>query len=142
VLLVAGDGSCRAALAARQVDGVRFLGPTHDPVPYLQAADCFVLPSETEGLPNALLEAMAAGLPCVTTAIGGSSEAVRDGVEGWLVRPGDSAALAHALADALGRDHRSSLGAAARIRATELYSLETNADRLANLYGQITAARR
>jgi glycosyltransferase involved in cell wall biosynthesis len=142
VLLVAGDGSCHDTLVATQVDGVRFLGPTHDPVACLQAADCFVLPSETEGLPNALLEAMAAGLPCVTTAIGGSSEAVRDGLEGWLVEPGDVASLADALAEALSREHRSSLGVAARARASALYSLESNADRLANLYRQLVAARR
>ena len=55
---------------AEPLSAVRFLGEQRDPLPFLQAADCFTLPSYTEGLPISLLEAMATGLPCVATAIG------------------------------------------------------------------------
>ena len=60
-------------------------------------ADLFVLPSLLEGLPIALLEAMALGLPCLTTRVNAIPEAVRHGVNGWLIKPGDAQALAQAI---------------------------------------------
>jgi glycosyltransferase involved in cell wall biosynthesis/O-antigen/teichoic acid export membrane protein len=140
VLLIVGDGCERAALTrqAEQMSGVRFLGEQRDPLPFLQAADCFTLPSYTEGLPISLLEAMATGLPCVATAIGGISDAVDEQV-GALVPPGDAARLSEALvqmlrldADSLGR-----LGAAARQRVVERYAVEANAAALDRLYARV-----
>ena len=64
---------------------------------FYSSADCFVLPSLDEGMPNALLEAMAAGLPIVATDVAGSSELVKEGVNGLLVPPASPAALAQAL---------------------------------------------
>jgi glycosyltransferase involved in cell wall biosynthesis len=63
----------------------------------LGEADIVCLPSYREGLPKSLLEAMAAGLPCVTTDVPGCREAVRNGENGWLVPPRDPQALARAL---------------------------------------------
>jgi glycosyltransferase involved in cell wall biosynthesis len=136
-LAIAGEGVQRDELERRGVAGVSFLGPIREPAPLMQAADCFVLPSYTEGLPNALLEALASGLPCVATTIGGSSEAVRDGVEGYLVPPGEPGPLARALVEALSGDAHQRLGDAARARAAALYSLESNADRLVEVYRRL-----
>jgi glycosyltransferase involved in cell wall biosynthesis len=136
-LAIAGQGEQREQLERRGAASVSFLGPVRDPASLMQAADCFVLPSYTEGLPNALLEALASGLPCVTTTIGGSSEAVRESVEGHLVPPGEPGPLARALVAALSGDARDRLGTAARARATALYSLESNADRLVEVYRRL-----
>jgi glycosyltransferase involved in cell wall biosynthesis len=69
--------------------------------PYLAALDLFVLPSAWEALPLSLLEAMSCGLPILATAVGGTQQAVEDGVTGRVVPPGDEAALANALRDLL-----------------------------------------
>lgn len=72
---------------------VLFAGAAADVRPYLAAGDVFVLSSDREGLPLVLLEAMAFGLPCVVSDAGGSREAVREGVNGFVVEPGSAAAL-------------------------------------------------
>lgn len=137
LLLLAGGGPQRDALEARWSPGVRFLGWLDDPVPHLQAADCFVLPSDSEGLPIALLEAMASGLPCVATSVGGVVDVLRPGVEGWLVPRGDTAALAAALSRALAGEERERFGRAARARAVADFSLEATAESLSDLYRQL-----
>jgi glycosyltransferase involved in cell wall biosynthesis len=139
VLLLAGDGPERARLEARGLPGIRFLGEVEDPAPYLQVADCFVLPSSSEGLSNALLEALASGVACVATGIGGTVDAVRDGVEGLLVPPRDPGALADALVRALSPDSRAGFGRAARERMIREYSLDQTADRLVGLYRELRA---
>jgi glycosyltransferase involved in cell wall biosynthesis/O-antigen/teichoic acid export membrane protein len=142
MLVIVGDGCERGSLSrqAESLPSVRFVGAQRDPLPFLQAADCFTLPSYTEGLPISLLEAMATGLPCVATAIGGISDAL-DGQLGALVPPGNAARLADALilmlrlnGDALAR-----LRAASRKRAVERYSIEANAAALDRTYEQLTS---
>ena len=101
-LCLVGDGSQRAALqrqaaAAGLADKVFFLGRRADVAQLLPMFDVFVLSSTSEGLPLTLLEAMAAGLPCVATDVGAVSEAIVDGLTGALVAPGDAPALAAAL---------------------------------------------
>ncbi len=108
-LAVAGDGPERAALEAQRerlgLTGiVHFLGERSDVDQLLPAFDVFSLSSREEGIPNALLEAMAAARPCVVTRVGGNAEVLADGRTGWLVPPQDPAALADALQTAL-TDH-------------------------------------
>ena len=100
--VLAGEGELRPAMERRARDlGVMdrcvFLGHRSDVPELLAAADLFVLPSLFEGLPLSVLEAMAAERPVVATAIGGTDEAVVDGVTGLLVPPRDAAALAAAI---------------------------------------------
>jgi glycosyltransferase involved in cell wall biosynthesis len=105
-LALIGDGPERAALEARAAalgleDRVRFLGERPDVDRLLPEMDVFVLSSREEGIPNALLEAMAAGRPSVATAVGGTPEVMRDGETGWIVPPASPQRLAAALEQAL-----------------------------------------
>jgi glycosyltransferase involved in cell wall biosynthesis len=115
-----GDGPDRAALEAQARalglgSRVTFLGERPDVARLLPAIDVFVLSSREEGIPNALLEAMAAGRPSVATAVGGTPEVLEDGATGWLVPPASPALLAEALGEALERPAESARrGAAAR----------------------------
>jgi glycosyltransferase involved in cell wall biosynthesis len=122
-----GEGRERPALEAqarRLGLTVRFLGERADVERLLPLMDVFVLSSREEGIPNALLEAMAAGRPCVATAVGGTPEVLADGRTGWLVPPADPAALAQALAQALGdRVEAARRGLAAREETTRRRSI-------------------
>jgi glycosyltransferase involved in cell wall biosynthesis len=122
--ILVGDGVERGALERRAAalgvaERVRFLGERADVERLLAAMDVFVLPSREEGVPNALLEAMAAARPSVATAVGGTPEVMDDGITGWLVPPASAAALAAALEQALEHpDEAARRGRAAR-RATQ-----------------------
>lgn len=129
VVYVVGDGPKRADFEAAVgerglTDVVRTLGYREDVDRVLAASDVFVLPSFREGTPRVISEAMASGLPVVATDIAGVPEQVEDGENGFLVRPGDAAALADRL-DRLLADAslRETFGAASRDRA-ERFSLE------------------
>ena len=120
VALIVGDGELRTRLEAEAAElGIagrcRFLGWQSDVHAIYAAADVVTLTSNNEGSPVSIIEAMAAGRPVVSTAVGGVPDVVRDGVDGVLVRSGDTDGLASAinslLADPLQRDD---LGAAAR----------------------------
>lgn len=101
----------------------------------LARADVFVLPSHSEGFSIAILEAMAYGLPIVSTSIPGVAEAVRDGEEALLVSPGDGVAFAIALGKLIGdEDLRMELGQAARHRYLGYFSLEKMAAELGLIY--------
>jgi len=143
VLIIAGKGSERKALESLAAklgvtDRVRFLGPLPDTVRLYHAADVFVLPSRDEGLSNSLLEAMSVGLRVVATRVSGSSEAVEDGVTGFLVEPGEPLPLAGATEKAaLDRDH---MGSEARRRALERYSICGAAGRYIGIYRKLAPA--
>lgn len=114
---------------------VLFAGPQLDPRPFLVDADIFLLPSRQEGFSNALLEAMASGLPVVATDVGGNREAVIDGEGGAVVRPLDPSAIAEAVLKLAGaRDHLAGIGAANRQRVAEVFSLDASVRNLAAWY--------
>jgi glycosyltransferase involved in cell wall biosynthesis len=95
--------------------------------------------SSWEGTPLALLEASAASLPVVATRVGGIAEVVADGVSGYLVPPGDPAALAGACLRVMGAapEHQAALGAAGRRIVEESFSLETLRNQWQQIYEQI-----
>ncbi len=114
---------------------VRFQGYHEDVMPFLQAANVFVLPSYVEGLSNTLLEAMAVSLPVVATRISGSEDVVADGETGVLVPPGDATSLAQALSELLEDPERATaMGIRARQRVMEFCSLEQVTTSYIHLY--------
>lgn len=134
-LLLVGDGVDREPLERRArelgLDGsVRFAGERADVERLLPMMDVFVLPSREEGIPNALLEAMAAGRPSVATAVGGTPEVLQDGVTGWLVPAQDPDALARALEEVLAHPLEAARrGEAARRHALAELSIDAMARR-------------
>ncbi|HYQ79503.1 MAG TPA: glycosyltransferase [Solirubrobacterales bacterium] len=147
LFLLAGDGPERERLEARAAElgvaeRVSFLGRREDVPQLLAACDVFALPSLYEGSSLAVLEAMAAGIPVVSSAIGGTEELIEDGRSGLLVPPGDAAALAVALRRALGdRQLREQLAARARERVDAGLRREQNAERVAGVYRELLADR-
>jgi glycosyltransferase involved in cell wall biosynthesis len=143
VLVVVGDGPDRGRLEARAgrlgVGGrVRFTGMSERVPDLLRAADAFLLSSRGEGMSNALLEAMACGLPCLASrSIGGARELLGDG-RGILLADGDAAAWAGAL-ERLADDPelRATMGRAAAELVAGGLSLERAADRLARAYATV-----
>lgn len=101
----------------------------------LASATIFVLPSHAEGMPTALLEAMACGLPAVATAVGGVSEVINDDVNGLLVSPGDIDGLAAAIARLMSEPRlRDRLGRAARETIATRFPLGATVERLVGIY--------
>jgi glycosyltransferase involved in cell wall biosynthesis len=132
-------------LARRLLPGnrVKFL-PTHEDLrPLLHQASLLVLSSQTEALPNVILEAMAAGLPVVATRVGGVAELVELNRTGWLVNAGDAPALAAALSQAASDpDARQAMGKAGRERALKHFSLETMARQYESLLDRLLHEKR
>ncbi|MDX2153909.1 MAG: glycosyltransferase family 4 protein [Bryobacteraceae bacterium] len=137
-LRIVGDGPLRAALEARAPQGcVLFDGYRHnDEVVRMYAeADAFVLPSFAEGIPVVLMEAMAAGLPCVASRITGIPELIEDGVSGVLVPPADVGALTAAVRRlATDREWADRLGEEGRRRVRAEYDLRRNGEALVEVF--------
>lgn len=131
--LLIGDGELRPDIerqiaAAGLEASFRLLGMRPDVPELLTAADLFVLPSLWEGLPMALIEAMAAGLPVVATSVSGTRGVMLPGETGLLVPPGDAAALAQAVALLLAEPERAAqMGAAGRRRVEQHFSARKQA---------------
>lgn len=156
-LWLAGDGPLRAgleALATRLRIAPVFLGNVQDPRALLREADVFALPSDAEGMSNALLEAMAEGCACVATYVGGNVDClapnatappapaeILKGDCGWLVGCGDDAALAKALGTLCGDpNQRHALGSRARQEVVSAHNLEQTADVYLRLFASVISS--
>ncbi len=147
-LRIAGSGSLLDGLKQRAsragvADEVAFTGHVEDMPAFYHQLDLFVLPSLSEGLPLTVLEAMASGLPVVATNVGGTAEALRDGIDGFVVPPGDVAALISAIS----RLHESpelrrQMGAAGRARVVAEFSRERVAREVVEVYHRVLEDRR
>jgi glycosyltransferase involved in cell wall biosynthesis len=121
--LLCGDGPTlplmQAEAARLGITNMFFPGRMPDVRSVLAASDVFVMPSDFEGMPNAMMEAMAAGLPCVSTTRSGIRDVARDGIEALYYEPGDTATLARELSTLVADPSRArALGAAAAERIT------------------------
>jgi len=135
------EGEVRRRAGSPPLAGTAHLtGEVADVRPYLRAAAAFAFPSWAEGLPNALLEAMAMGLPCVASDIGPIRDAVTDGQEGLLVPVRAPERLAAALGTLLREPALASrLGRAGRKRVKAEFSLESTVTYLEDLYSELCA---
>jgi glycosyltransferase involved in cell wall biosynthesis len=143
LFVLAGDGPERRPLeemtrALGLQERIRFLGHRQDIPQLFACCDLFVLPSLFEGLPLSILEAMAAGKPIVATAVGGSDEAIVDGVTGLLVPPADPVSLAAAIRRLLSdRELASRLATAAKTRVTREFSSDAMVRGVTGVYEEL-----
>jgi len=148
VFVVAGEGPDRPVLEAQVarlgLEGTVKLAGFHSDVwSVLAASDIFCLASHSEGMPSALLEAMAASKPIVATAVGGVPEAIADGLSGRLVKPGDADGLAQVLLGLISnRADALRLGHAARRAMEERFHARTVVARYGQLYQKLLGERR
>lgn len=147
-LLIVGDGPQRHNLERRIAElglGTRILmaGNREDVEHWFNAFDLFVLPSYgEEGVSQSVMQAMASGLPVVSTTVGAIHEAVKDGVTGLLVAPHDIESLRTALASLMGdAERRIQLGRAGRQRAEERFSTERMLDSMETIFRRIARER-
>jgi glycosyltransferase involved in cell wall biosynthesis len=142
-LLLVGEGPLRSqleriALELGIQDSVEFLGLRRDIADLLQRSWGFVMPSRWEGMPNALLEAMACGLPCVATRVSGSEDIVLNGVNGLLVEPEQPSELARALRCIIEDvDMAQRLGQEGRVTVTSDYQLTAVVEKCMELYHRL-----
>jgi glycosyltransferase involved in cell wall biosynthesis len=142
-VLLVGDGPLRAPLSEKATslgiaDRVLITGVRDDMPTVLAAMDAFALPSHTEGMSNALLEAMAMARPVVATAVDGNADVLRDGVTGRLVPPRNPEALAAALESVLADPAAArALGCAARRHVAESHALPMMVSRYEQLYEEL-----
>jgi glycosyltransferase involved in cell wall biosynthesis len=139
-LVLVGEGALREQLEQQAkhlglAGQVHFLGLRSDIPEVLGAMDVFVLSSDYEGSPLSVIEAMASGLPIVSTAAGGVPDLFRIGREGFMVPPGDVQGLSEAMAFLMGnREARESMGMAAARRAKENFDVSTMVQAYERLY--------
>jgi glycosyltransferase involved in cell wall biosynthesis len=137
-LLILGSGTQEENLKQMAGANVRFEGNVKDVAPYLRASDIFVLPSSTEGLSNALLEAMASGLASIATSVGGAIDMIQEGENGILIPPDDPQAILSTLLTLLSDSAlRSQFGVNGRNLIEKKYSLSVVAEKLNELYRKL-----
>jgi glycosyltransferase involved in cell wall biosynthesis len=149
-LVIAGSGPEDARLRQAASDlglagDVSFAGPVfgEDKVRLLAAMDALLFPSYAEGLPYALLECMAAGVPAVATGVGAIPDVVLDGVHGLLVPPRDADALACSIVKlAADRELLARMSAASKRRIAVSYSIDRLAEQFCGLYSDLCSAKR
>jgi glycosyltransferase involved in cell wall biosynthesis len=140
-IVFAGDGPLRDSfetIGEPYGDDVCFLGERTDVAELMAAADVLALPSYSEALPTVLLEAAAAGLPAVASAVGGVPEIIENGQSGYFVPPGDRHSLAEAIIDILGKPALGArMGTFARQLAKERFTVEHQARNTLKVYRQV-----
>lgn len=149
-LVVAGSGPEEAPLRRYAAElGIQnlvsFAGPVYgkDKINLLGAADVFVLASYAEGLPYALLESMAAGVPVIATRVGAIPDVLVSGIHGLFVPLRESHAIARAIAMlVVDRELLARMGTACRMRISELYSIDRLAAEFCELYSALRATKR
>jgi glycosyltransferase involved in cell wall biosynthesis len=145
-LIIVGDGPLQEQLecmakALGIADSVEFAGLQANVLIQLHRGNLAVLPSRFEGMPNALLEAMACGLPCVATRVSGSEDIIQHGINGLLVEPQDYENMAKALLTLLCDPVLAKkYGHAARIRIEQHYSFQRIMDMYVELYQRIVGS--
>jgi len=145
-LLMVGDGPDRERIERRAhelgiVKRCLFLGYQEDVAPWYQAFDAMILPSVNEGTPVSAIESLAAGRPVVATRVGGVPDVVEEGEDGFLVEPGDAAALADRLAKLAGDPElRERMGDYGRARVPQRYAVDRLVDDVDRLYRELLAA--
>jgi len=146
-LLIVGDGPTRPAIEAvlRENDCAQYAwlpGKRDNVAQFMNALDCFVLPSLNEGISNTILEAMACGLPIVATRVGGNPELLDDELTGELVASGDAEAICSSLLRLFhDRDRCKRLGSAARDAALRRFSIERMVSDYSRVYSRDLARR-
>ncbi len=142
-----GDGPQRASVeagvkSAGLADRVHFAGVQHDLPPLYASLDLYVASSHTEGMPLALLEAMAMGIPAVVSEVGGMTEIVEHGVSGVLVPPREPERLARAVEALMGApERRTSMGVAARERVQSKFALDASVAAMGDLLSYVAVSR-
>ncbi|MFN8413458.1 MAG: glycosyltransferase family 4 protein [Anaerolineales bacterium] len=146
-LMLVGNGEERVALekSARDLNidqYVTFVGDVSDVKPYLRAAEIFVLPSFGEGISNSLLEAMSAGLACIATRVGGSSDLLLNGQHGILISPNNIDQLAEALKTLVqNNEMRKKFGNDARQFVLSQFDFSSVGARYLALYNQLALGK-
>jgi glycosyltransferase involved in cell wall biosynthesis len=141
-----GEGKCRDALreqikAAGLTGSFVLSGFRPDLDRFVPLLDLLVLPSFTEGLPNVVLEAFAAGIPVVASAVGGTPELVADGASGFLVPPGDPDALADRIREALASEDRlRDMGLHGRQQVVEQFTFAAQARKYQDLFKELVSS--
>ncbi len=114
---------------------IKLLGKKNNIAEYMKVADAFVLPSQAEGMPNVILEAMSSGLPIISTNIGGSRDLVRHGQNGYLFNVGDSEELGKLMGKIIQeKDNRKNLAKESRKIIEEFYSMDIIAEKYFKLF--------
>lgn len=143
LLLIVGDGSQKKVIESliersEFKHSIEILGYRSNIRDYLQASDCFVLPSVDEGISNALLEAMACGLPVVATKVGANPEIINNSDSGILVESRDSESLGKAISFILSNEQmRRYMGRSARERVESKYGLDKTVEDYLELYNEL-----
>jgi glycosyltransferase involved in cell wall biosynthesis len=148
-LVLVGEGRCRAELEKHAANtsyhsSIHFLGHRQNIEQLLRGIDVFVLASVAEGMPRAILEAMAAGVPCIATQVGGIPDIINSGDVGFLVPAADPVALAKAMVTVanMPKNELAELIKNAQNRVKQVYSHEVMRVRLTEIYEQMLARRR
>jgi glycosyltransferase involved in cell wall biosynthesis len=147
VLCMVGDGPDRERLEQLAHDlgiarSTYFVGYQSDVAGYYRLFDAFVLPSINEGTPVSAIESLAAGTPVVATRVGGVPDVVRDGLDGFLVQPGDTDGAAERLTQlAADSELRARLGSSGRAHVLERYSVSRLVDDVDRLYRSLLEAK-